>query len=441
MQAWQVEECAALETLFSPPIDALLRPWESPGDLLLALADKIAGSKGEYGRAEEPVLTAPKKAAVTREIGAALTGALNAYFKARVPRAEAQSFVANWLRQMAAKAKAEAEALEAATAAWREAAQGAWADDATLDPTTPLMAPHFRGQGRLALLVLGPAAGDATTAGADIRLLSARKLVAHIDGGGKMEIRQALEAAGTDVFLDAATVRGLLPELEKKDRYRCTFSGVAALSYAWVTPADPDPQRAQLQALRPVLVWWMCERARRKRGYDIGEPDATIQTADFGVFIDFMSMFQPDDTTGAKPAYKKPAEQASFGRALRNIGLLYGHAGSVVFKMTKTPLPADGDADRVYHRRGWCHLERRLGDLEAPASNSLDVSAWPTAEASAPPGTVAGERRWPEPPRRRRRGPPQLRESEEELAAQGDHVATIPGTLGALIRGGGAARQ
>ena len=51
MQAWQIEECAALETLFSPPIDALLRPWESPGDLLLALADKIAGSKGEYGHA------------------------------------------------------------------------------------------------------------------------------------------------------------------------------------------------------------------------------------------------------------------------------------------------------------------------------------------------------------------------------------------------------
>ena len=111
------------------------------------------------------------------------------------------------------------------------------------------------------------------------------------------------------------------------------------------------------------------------------QTDATIQTADFGVFIDFMSMFQPDDTTGAKPAYTKPAEQASFGRALRNIGLLYGHAGTVVFKMTKTPLPAGGDPDRVYDRRGWTHLERRLGDLEAPASNSLDVAAWPTAEA------------------------------------------------------------
>ena len=283
----------------------------------------------------------------------------------------------------------------------------------------------------------GYAGGD-STAGADIRLLSARKLIAHIDGGGKMEIRQALEAAGTDVFLDAATVRGLLPELETKDKYRCTFSGVVALSYAWVTPADPDPQRAQLLQLRPVLVWWMCERARRKRGYDGGvrklEPDATIQTADFGVFIDFMSMHQKDDYSDpANPAYTKPAEQASFGRALRNIGLLYGHAGSVVFKMTKTPLPADGDPDRVYDRRGWCHLERRLGDLEAPATNSLDVSAWPTAEAERAArklvrgGATAAQR-----------GPPQLRESEEELAAQGDHKSTgSPSTLDALIRDGG----
>ena len=121
MPAWQLEECAALEALFSPPIDALLRPWESPGDLLAALANKIAGSKGEYGSAEEPVLTAAEKTAVTSEIGVALTGALNAYFKARVPRAEAQNFVANWLRLQAA--------------------------------ATPLVAVHFRDQGRLALLL------------------------------------------------------------------------------------------------------------------------------------------------------------------------------------------------------------------------------------------------------------------------------------------------
>ena len=200
-----------------------------------------------------------------------------------------------------------------------------------------------------------------------------------------------------------------------------------------MTPEDPDPERAQLLQLRPVLVWWLCERARRKLGYEHHEPDATMQTADFGVFIDFMSMFQPD--AGAPGAYKKPAEQASFGRALRNIGLLYGHAGTTVFKASATPLPAGGDPMRVYEKRGWTHLERRLGDLCAPASNSLDVAAWPTAEAeraareqisSLEKATTA------------QRGPPQLRESEEELAAQGDHDSTLfPGTLGALIRDGG----
>ena len=135
-----------------------------------------------------------------------------------------------------------------------------------------------------------------------------------------------------------------------------------------------------------------------------------------------MSMFQPDDTTGAKPAYTKPAEQASFGRALRNIGLLYGHAGSVVFKMTKTPLPADGDPDRVYHRRGWTppraaprrprgagvEQPRRLGVADG-RGGARRPRLWEERNGVA---TAA------------QRGPPQLRESEEELAAQGDHDTT-----------------
>ena len=304
--------------------------------------------------------------------------------------------------------------------------------DADEDPSAPLQAHHFHGHDRLAALVLVPAGGD-STAGADIRLLSARKLVKYIDGGGKMLSRQEIEAAGTDLYLDAATVHGLVPELETTEDGRCTFSGVVALSYAWVTPADPDPNRAQLAQLKPVLVWWMCERARRKIKYVDGH-GVQLKTPDFGVFIDFMSMHQPDDLSGPAPRYTKPAEQASFGRALRNIGLLYGHAGTVVFKLTSTPLPADGDPMRVYEKRGWCHLERRLGDLEAPASNSLDVAAWPTAEAER----AARKKVDREEATAAQRGPPQLRESEEELAAQGDHDNfRHPGTLDALIRGGG----
>ena len=288
------------------------------------------------------------------------------------------------------------------------------------DLTEPLAATHFHDRARLAALVLGPA-GDATTADADIRLLSARKLVAYIDGGGRLAIRQTLEAEGKDIFLDRETARALLPELETKDMFRCTFSGVVALSYAWVRADDPDPEGAQLAQLRPVLVWWMCERARRKtvKYSKHQKPDATIQTADFGVFIDFMSMHQPDsgwkEEWKCNTTYSKPEQKASFDRALGNIGLLYGHYGTSVFKLTATPLGPGGDPNRVYTRRGWTHLERRLGDLEAPAFNSLDVSAWPTAEAER----AAREKdAYGNPTTEAQRGPPQLRKSEKELAAQ-----------------------
>ena len=187
---------------------------------------------------------------------------------------------------------------------------------------------------------------------------------------------------------------------------RCSFPGVVAVSYAWIRIDHPDPQRAQLLALRPVLVWYLCERARRKRSWG----ESTMQTTEYGVFIDFMSMHQPDDYSnagpGTPPTYSCTAQQASFGRALKNIGLLYGHASTMVLKLTMTPV--GGDPDRVYSKRGWTHLERRLSDLDKPHCNSLDVAAWP--------GRLV-----------------ELCESEERLATQADHTSfRDAGTLGLL---------
>ena len=199
---------AGLKALLSPPVDSLLRPWHSPADLIDELAQIIAAGGGKWGTDDPPTLEEPELAAVLRAIEKALSGAVHAYYRTKPPPDDARHFFANWLR----------------AEAWR----------ASLDPTTPLLAPHFHKQDRVAALVL-PRGDDETTASADIRLLSARKLVAHIDGGGRMQIRQALEAAGTDVFVDAATVRKLLPELETKDDGIwgcCTFSSVVALSYA-----------------------------------------------------------------------------------------------------------------------------------------------------------------------------------------------------------------
>ena len=205
-----------------------------------------------------------------------------------------------------------------------------------------------------------------------------------------------------------------------------------------VRPADPDPERARSSRSSGRCSSGGCASARggssatmtRKRA---GKPDATIQTADFGVFIDFMSMFQPDDRRAT--TYSKPAQQASFGRALRNIGLLYGHGATVVFKLTATPLPPGGDPMRVYEKRGWTHLERRLGDVEAPASNSLDVAAWPTAEAER--AAREDERAPRRKPRRRSAAAAAARVGGGARRAGRPRSHRFhPGTLGALIRGG-----
>ena len=150
-------------------------------------------------------------------------------------------------------------------------------DPPTIDLLAPMLASDFHSRHRLSALVMPlkhpiSAAPEAP----DIRLLSARKLIRYIDDGGRMRRRQQLEADGADLFLDEGTVRLILPELETTHTYKPTWPGVTALSYAWVRTNDPDPDRKQLLQLRPVLVYYLCERARRRLGNEV---------TDFGVFI------------------------------------------------------------------------------------------------------------------------------------------------------------
>ena len=316
----------------------------------------------------------------------------------------------------------------------------------------PLSPVHFKTVNRLRLLLLPQGKNSA----ADIRLVSARKLVAYIDSGGRMLRRQQLEKEQPELFVDESTLRGMLPELESTrfatapektlltDPGMCIFSPMCVLSYAWVSIDDPDPDGAQLQQLRPVLVWYLCERARRKVGLQAPvnnrdkhtKPDPMIKTADFGVFIDFMSMHQPD-----QHGKRTPEEQASFGRALSNIGLLYGHTDTTVMKITDTPTV--NDPDRVYSRRGWTHLERRLADLDGPAHKCIDVSRW--NEAVKARCTMLNERHaygfslneaqvWA--PSSEQRAVPQLKSSDQELARQGDYCRQYePGTIAVLNAG------
>ena len=58
--------CRYLGDLLTPAVDSLLRPWHKPGDLLAALAEKIAEGGGEGGTAGEPRIAGDEKARVSQ---------------------------------------------------------------------------------------------------------------------------------------------------------------------------------------------------------------------------------------------------------------------------------------------------------------------------------------------------------------------------------------
>ena len=113
----------------------LLRPkggWKRPDELLGALAKEIATNKGKRGAWEEPRIAEPEKAEVIGTLNAALKSAANAWLQTKPSPDDmdgARQFFSQWLRSTA-------------TEAAREAA----------DLTDSLVAAHFHGQGRLALL-------------------------------------------------------------------------------------------------------------------------------------------------------------------------------------------------------------------------------------------------------------------------------------------------
>ena len=166
-----------------------------------------------------------------------------------------------------------------------------------------------------------------------------------------------------------------------------------------------------------------------------------------------MSMHQPDDYSDVDPAadppkwpkYKSASQQASFGRALSNIGLLYGHINTMMMKVCSTP--EGGDPVRMYERRGWTYLEKRLADTVAPRTHSLDISAWPKAEKGretmqehkaqdGDPVNLNGVKD----PTPEQMGPITMSEDEKVLVAQADHSGmsvSFMGTLGVLCGANG----
>ena len=86
----------------------------------------------------------------------------------------------------------------------------------------------------------------------------------------------------------------------------------------------------------------------------------TMEGVDFGIFIDFSSIWQKERTS---------EQDASFGRALSSMDLLYAHQETVVWRLTRL---LDGYEDvKPYDARGWPFFETSASQVKSYACIEL----------------------------------------------------------------------
>lgn len=150
-----------------------------------------------------------------------------------------------------------------------------------------------------------------------------------------------------DALVDKNMLDKLIGELEALVKIRkhvltdMHFPGVVAISYAWAAADHPDGECKMLrEVLAPAIEWYLSERAAyvKNRGFEhkkfretVGcgwseNLDLNLDAIDFGIFLDYSSMFQ---------APRTDEENEAFGRALRNMDLLYAHQMVVKFRFTR----------------------------------------------------------------------------------------------------------
>ena len=185
-------------------------------------------------------------------------------------------------------------------------------------------------------------------------------------------------------IVDAAMLERSFRELSEWDDYLrnpkqpfhtqlMRFPPFVIASYAWSSKEHPDADGRQLrEVLAPAIEWYMCERAKliREGGFmdapKLSNPN-TPDGADFGIFLDFSSMYQGTDRT--------PEQRAAFDRALRSMDLLYAHQRTCVWRLTRR---LDGHTGLQYSERGWPFFETTVSQLITLAPNVLDLG---TAQA------------------------------------------------------------
>lgn len=186
-----------------------------------------------------------------------------------------------------------------------------------------------------------------------------------------------------DAFVDQPMLDKLFQELEAlcKNRFHAMlemhFPGVVIVSYAWGAQQHPD-QNAQMlrEVLAPAIEWYMSERASYvlRGGFD-GLGDAgnfclkgwsegcahELASIDFGVFVDYMSMYQKPRTAEQDQAFKN---------ALQQMDVLYAHQMTVKFRLTWQLSMATG---LPYWARGWPWFETAVAAMISSSWHVLDL--------------------------------------------------------------------
>ena len=175
-------------------------------------------------------------------------------------------------------------------------------------------------------------------------------------------------------LVDAMMLQRIIRELELWDSTSdMFFTGLVVISYAWGHPDHPDPHKQLLQnVLAPAIEWYMSERAAfivnngtrddhmQQQGRWWNEPSSET-SPDFGIFLDFCSMFQ-------KPRAK--SEDAAFRRTLNQMDILYAHQRTVKWRLTRQQ---EGATGHPYGMRGWPYFETNVSWLISDQFSVLNL--------------------------------------------------------------------
>ena len=196
-----------------------------------------------------------------------------------------------------------------------------------------------------------------------VALLDAKWLVDRAAKGLRIERRQDLPPEAfisLDDLKAVGCVRGGLP--------------IVLLSYTWLHPSHPDPQRTTLN-----LVAFVLEAYLENRGYDVNDGRR------WGVFWDYASLHQhhPDGTK------RSVFEEGLFKHGLQGLGRIYSHPRTTVFRCTRMPdtwpaqydLPAGANM-ASYEDRGWCMTEAAWSSLVKDFDFNLDLGKLGTREST-----------------------------------------------------------